>query len=187
VYCSDTMRWVLVATGLIASTAFGQFGASVTLGPAWGHVGNFPPGRAIPLVPTTNYTNFGYGYGYGRVPIMPIAYPIYYYQQVQQPQPPPPPQQVIIEREVIIERPAPAPVAPPPPQVIVIEQPAPVVAQAPPPPPPPPAPVEPPKPLAPRTPGPDVYSWTDSDGVVHYSTRAPAAGVKAKKLATLAK
>ncbi|MBL8952393.1 MAG: DUF4124 domain-containing protein [Myxococcaceae bacterium] len=177
------MRWLLL-TGLVAGSAFanGRFGASVGLGPAWGHAGNFPPGRAIPLVPTTNYTGAGYGYNYG--PVMPVVYPVYWYQQA--PQPPPPPQpQVIIEREVIIERPAPAP-APTPPQVIVIEQPAPV-AVAPAPPAPAPPPPEPPKPLAPRTPGPDVYSWTDDDGVVHYSTRAPAPAVKAKKLATLAK
>ncbi len=180
------MRWLWVS-GLVASSAFAgghaQFGGSVGLGPAWGHAGNFPPGRAIPLVPTTNYTGAGGGYRYA--PVAPVAYPIYWYPQA--PQPPPQPPQVIIEREVIIERqvPAPAPVAPPPPQVIVIEQPAPAVVQAPPPAPLPPP--EPPKPLAPRTPGPDVYSWTDADGVVHYSTRAPEASVKAKKLATLAK
>ena len=34
------------------------------------------------------------------------------------------------------------------------------------------APAEPPKPLAPRTPGPDVYSWTDGDGVFHVSARS---------------
>jgi hypothetical protein len=32
-------------------------------------------------------------------------------------------------------------------------------------------------------PGPDVYSWTDDDGVVHYSTKVPPeAKAKAKKL-----
>lgn len=38
-----------------------------------------------------------------------------------------------------------------------------------------PAPVEPPKPAAPQTPGNDIYRWVDADGVVHYSTNVPAA------------
>jgi hypothetical protein len=83
----------------------------------------------------------------------------------------------------------------PPPQVIVVPQPAPVIVEVPAapapapvaPPPPPPAPVAV-APAGPRTPGPDVFAWTDEDGVVNYSTRAPTGGqAKAKKLATLAK
>ncbi len=38
---------------------------------------------------------------------------------------------------------------------------------------PPPPPPEPARPEAPRTPGNDIYRWTDSDGVVHYSTNVP--------------
>ncbi|MDP1921563.1 MAG: DUF4124 domain-containing protein [Myxococcales bacterium] len=47
---------------------------------------------------------------------------------------------------------------------------------------PPPAPPEP-RPEAPRTPGNDIYRWTDADGVVHYSTTVPdAAKAHAKKV-----
>ncbi len=111
----------------------------------------------------------------------------YYWQWVPYtPPPPPPPQIIYIEREPVRE-------------VVVVqlppvEPPAPVVA-APAPPPPPvalplPAPVPLPSaaPLGPRVPGPDVFLWTDEDGVVHYSTRVPAdARKRAKKLATPAK
>lgn len=97
------------------------------------------------------------------------------------------------------------PPAPPPPQVIYIErEPAPVVEAPPPPPPQPPqivvvhvAPEPAPAPVpvptvavvpvpapGPKVPGPDVFSWTDDDGVVHYSTRVPAdAKKRAKKVA----
>lgn len=39
----------------------------------------------------------------------------------------------------------------------------------------PPPPMQPPAPppAEPRTPGNDIYRWTDADGVVHYSTRVP--------------
>lgn len=48
---------------------------------------------------------------------------------------------------------------------------------------PPPAPVEPVRPEAPRTPGNDIYRWTDADGVVHYSTNVPdSAKASAKKV-----
>jgi hypothetical protein len=102
----------------------------------------------------------------------------------------------------VVPTPVVVPVAPPPAAPMV------VVFEAPPPPPPPepepePAPAPPqvvvvhvaPEPVAPpplpppavtvvsTTPGPDVYSWTDDDGVVHYSTRVPAdAKKRAKKL-----
>lgn len=48
---------------------------------------------------------------------------------------------------------------------------------------PPPPPPEPVRPEAPRTPGNDIYRWTDADGVVHYSTTVPdAAKPHAKKV-----
>lgn len=44
-------------------------------------------------------------------------------------------------------------------------------------------PPEPVRPEAPRTPGNDIYRWTDADGVVHYSTNVPdAAKTSAKKV-----
>lgn len=47
----------------------------------------------------------------------------------------------------------------------------------------PPPPPEPARPEAPRTPGNDIYRWTDADGVVHYSTNVPdAAKASAKKV-----
>ena len=197
-YC-PSMRLVLLGV-LVASTAFAggghHFGAraqlggatwSGGLGPSWGPATpswvNTRSGPT-PLVPVTNYTaGAGQYYPYGG------GYPIYYYYPtVTQAQPAPQQPQVIIEREVIVERAAvadPPPAPAPAPQVIVIQQPAPTPPPAPVAPPPPP---EPQKPVGPRTPGPDVYSWVDADGVVNYSTRAPASGnVKAKKLATLGK
>ena len=97
----------------------------------------------------------------------PLAWWTWYpMQQPVQPPPAPEPEPIVIEREVVREVPAPAP------QVIIVErEPAPVPQAAPAPPPPP---VEPAKPLPPQTPGPDVYTWTDDDGVVHFSTRVPA-------------
>lgn len=196
------MRWIFLSL-LVASTALAQgrfgFHGGAAFGPSWSQVGAgatysgglgqaYGPatpswvnngGGIQPLVPVTNHT----GYWPGARVVAPVVPVYYYWPQVQQPAPQPPPQQVIIEREVVVEKAAPAPA--PAPQVIVIEQPAPppapVAAPLPPPPPP-----EPPKPLPPREPGPDVYSWVDEDGVVNYSTRAPANG-RAKKLPTLAK
>lgn len=56
------------------------------------------------------------------------------------------------------------------------------VARAAVPPTPPPAPVAP-RPDEPRTPGNDIYRWTDGDGVVHYSTTVPdSAKALAKKV-----
>ncbi|MDP3234254.1 MAG: DUF4124 domain-containing protein [Myxococcales bacterium] len=47
----------------------------------------------------------------------------------------------------------------------------------------PPPPPEPVRPEAPRTPGNDIYRWTDADGVVHYSTNVPdSAKASAKKV-----
>lgn len=91
---------------------------------------------------------------------------------VAPPPPPEPPQVIVIEREVA---PPVASPPPPPPQVVVVQ-----VAPEPLAPPPPPVTIVP---VAPAVPGPDVYSWTDDDGVVHYSTRVPAdAKKRAKKL-----
>ncbi len=115
------------------------------------------------------------------VPQYPVVVPYYYYW-VPPPEPPPP-QVIYIERE---PAPPPEPPPPPPPQVIVVQ----VAAPAPPPAPEPvPVPVPAPAPvvavpLPPREPGPDVFQWTDEDGVVNYSTRVPAdARKKAKKIA----
>lgn len=48
---------------------------------------------------------------------------------------------------------------------------------------PPPPPPEPARPEAPRTPGNEIYRWTDADGVVHYSTNVPdSAKALAKKV-----
>lgn len=167
-YCSR-VRWLVVTACIAAGSAFAgdvRVRANLQLGPSWLGYDSRPPRRHV---------------------IVPVVYPTYWYWfPVQQPEPAPPPppaapQVIIFERAA---REEPAPPAPPPPQVIYIEQPAapaPVAA---------PAPAvlpEPVKPLPPRTPGPDVYTWTDDDGVVHYTTRAPAPQVRAKKLATLAK
>jgi hypothetical protein len=177
------MRWlalVLMSSLMISSSAFagghhfgGQatvnLGVPVYLGPSWRQY----HGPNTPYFPPY-YRQFPTYSPYGYYPYYPAStYPLY-----QQPEPqPPPPEPQVIEREVVREVPAPAPA----PQIIVVQQPAPpapVVIAA-----PPPAPAEPPKAAAPRTPGPDVYSWTDSDGVVHYSTRVPAdAKAKAKKM-----
>lgn len=106
--------------------------------------------------------------------------PVFWYVPVAVPvpvaAPEPAPQVVIVEREVV-SAPAPAP------QVIVVQTPAPepIVLPAPAPAPVLAAPVAPPKPLAPQTPGNPVYTWTDGDGVVHYSTR-PDKNSNAKKL-----
>jgi hypothetical protein len=119
-------------------------------------------------------------------PIYPVAYyPVYLWYAVPIAQVPsaPPPEPVVVEREVIRE---PAP-------VVVIVQQAPVEQPAPQAPSPAvvvPPPVPPPSaaPLPPRTPGPDVYHWTDADGVEMYSTRVPPeARGKAKKLRTLSR
>jgi len=96
----------------------------------------------------------------------------------------PEPQMVYVERE-----PEPEPELEQPMRVVVVQLP-PVQVAAPVPPPVvvPAAPVAPAAPPAPRVPGPDVFWWTDEDGVVHYSTRVPAdARKRAKKLSTLAK
>jgi hypothetical protein len=137
----------------------------------------------VPSRPFVNfYVNPQWSTRAQPVPIYP--YQFWYTIPETPPAPPPPPPQpqvVYIERE---REPAPQP------QVIVIETPAPqVVVEAPAPAPvvAAPAPVAaPPAPIGPRTPGPDVFQWTDDDGVVHYSTRQPANG-KGKKLAPLAK
>jgi Domain of unknown function (DUF4124) len=113
-----------------------------------------------------------------RVVIEPVFYPVVYWNVVPVQQvPAPAPEPVVVEREVVREVPAPAP------QVIIIEQaPAPVPAPAPVAPAPAPAP-EPAKPAAPYVPGNDVFTWTDGDGVTHYSTKVPAAAKgRAKKV-----
>ncbi len=115
------------------------------------------------------------------VPSYPVVVPYYYYWTAPPAPPaPPPPQIIYIERE-------PAP-PPPPPQIVVVQLPAPVEAPVPAPVVAAPAPVVPAAPLPPREPGPDVFAWTDEDGVVNYSTRVPAdARKKAKKISAPAK
>ena len=118
-----------------------------------------------------------------RVVVQPVYVPLAWWTwyPIVQPAPPaPPPQEIIVvEREVIREVPAP----PVEPQVIYVEQ-APAPAPAPIPEPVVAAPVpEPVKPPAPRMPGPDIFTWTDADGVTHFSTRVPAAAkARAKKV-----
>ncbi len=119
------------------------------------------------------------------VPSYPVQ-PSWYWVVYTPPPPPPPPQVIYVERErepvpeqpmkvVVVQLPpveAPVPIAAPTPAPVV---PVPVA----------PAPVAP---LLPRVPGPDVFQWTDDEGVVNYSTRVPAnARLKARKLPTLAK
>lgn len=158
----------LILTLLFSTTAFaGDVRFNVNFG-NW-RVGNQRQTRAyVPYYPTQPY---------------------YYYWVYSPPPPAPPPQVIYIEREREPERePAPAP----PPQVVVVQLPPVEPAPA-------PAPVAEPvvaapvvaapvAPLPPRVPGPDVFQWTDEDGVVNYSTRVPAdARKRAKKLSTLAK
>ncbi len=116
------------------------------------------------------------------VPYYPVN-PYGYWVVYTPPAPPTPPQVIYVERE-------PAP-PPPPPQVVVVQLPpvAPVPEPLPVPAPlPVPIVATPAAPLPPRGPGPDVFQWTDEDGVVNYSTRVPAdARKRAKKLSTLAK
>lgn len=118
-----------------------------------------------------------------RVVIEPVFFPVYSWNVVPvqvAPVPAPEPEQVIVEREIIREVPAPAP------QVIIIEQPAPGPAPAPVAVAPTPAP-EPAKPAAPYVPGNDVFTWTDGDGVTHYSTKIPpAAKGRARKVGSAA-
>ena len=121
-----------------------------------------------------------------RRPPMVRAYPVWGWVPVLQvppapPPAPPPPQIIYVEREPA-PLPPPAPPPPPAPQVVVVH-----VAPEPAPAPAPVAVVAVPPP-GPRVPGPDVFSWTDDDGVVHYSTRVPPdAKKRAKKLAVPAK
>jgi len=135
---------------------------------------------------------FNIDFGRWRVPRAPeprpfvpfVVQPYVFWVVYAVPAPPPPAQVVYVEREL-------PPVREQPPQVVVVQlPPAPVAPPEPPAPAPPPppapvaAPVAPSAPLPPRVPGPDVFSWTDDDGVVNYSTRVPAeARKRAKKLA----
>lgn len=155
----------LILTGLLLSTPAlaGDVRFNVNFG-NW-RVGNVRPTRAF-------------------VPQYPVQ-PQWYWVVYAQPPPPSPPapQIVYVEREaneqppqiVVVQLPpveVPVPVAPP---VEASPVPAQVVAA-------------PAAPLAPRVPGPDVFLWTDEDGVVNYSTRVPAdARKRAKKLSSLVK
>ena len=158
------MRHLIFTSLLLSATAFaGDVRFNVNFG-NW-RVGNARQTRAfVPYYPAQSYG----------------------YWIVYTPPAPPPPQVIYVEREVIHEQPPQVVVVqlPPPPPV---EPPAPVAVPEPVPV-PAPAPVAPAAPLPPRVPGPDVFQWTDEDGVVNYSTRVPPdARKRAKKLSTLAK
>lgn len=161
-------RWVALLSVVAASSAFaGDVEINVELG-GW----RYRPTRQIGRV-WTPYGMRAYPY-WGWVPV------------VQTPPPaPPPPQIIYIEREPapVVEAPPPPP--PPPPQVVVVHvapEPTPAPAPA------PAVAVVPVTPPGPKVPGPDVFSWTDDDGVVHYSTRVPAdAKKRAKKVASPSK
>lgn len=171
------VRFLGATMVIISSTAAVGGGWHATMGPA--------------------YTGPQPSFNFGRYPVTPRHYPppyvrpwvqapfLFWYTLPQVPEapPPPPPSQptvVYIEREPAHEQ---------APTVIIVQQPAPEPPRAAPvvaaPPPPPPVVAAP---VGPRTPGPDVFHWTDADGVLNYSTRVPVdVRAKAKKLATLTK